>query len=108
MPFTYDDFDLRDVKTYPLKSRKSKAHVEDFARPAGGALSIAAFVEGLPNILAAADFKAIVAAIRQAARADDGVVWGLGAHVIKVKVPSARLVLSRDSKTSGPRWRNRR
>ncbi|MBW8862074.1 MAG: deoxyhypusine synthase family protein [Acidobacteria bacterium] len=37
----------------------------------------------MPNILAAADFKAIVAAIRQAARADAGVVWGLGAHVIK-------------------------
>src|SRR3982751_1061178 len=83
MPFTYDDFDLRDVKTYPLKSRKSKAHVEDFARPAGGAPTIAAFVDGLPNILAAADFKAIVAAIRQAARADAGIVWGLGAHVIK-------------------------
>src|SRR3954454_12607446 len=83
MPFTYDDFDLRDVKTYPLKSRKSKAHVDDFARPAGGAPTIAAFVDGLPNILAAADFKAIVAAIRQAARADAGIVWGLGAHVIK-------------------------
>src|SRR3954451_12120371 len=83
MPFTYDDFDLRDLKTYPLKSRKSKAHVDDFARPAGGAPTIAAFVDGLPNILAAADFKAIVAAIRLAARADAGVVWGLGAHVIK-------------------------
>src|SRR5689334_7835359 len=83
MPFTYDDFDLRDVKTYPLKSRKSKAHVEDFARPVGGAPTVAAFVDGLPNILAAADFKAVVAAIRTAARADAGVVWGLGAHVIK-------------------------
>ena len=83
MIFGYDDFDLSDIRTYPLKSRKSKAHVEDFARPAAGAASIAAFVDGLPNVLAAADFKAIVAAIRQAARADGGVVWGLGAHVIK-------------------------
>ena len=83
MPFTYDDFDLRDVKTYPLISRKSKARVEDFARPAGRAPTVAAFVDGLPNILAAADFKAVVAAIRTAARADAGVVWGLGAHVIK-------------------------
>src|SRR5271154_2146474 len=81
MPFTYDDFDLSDVKTYPLKSRASKAHVDDFARPAGG--SVGAFVESLPNILAAADFKAVVRAIDAARRADGGVVWGLGAHVIK-------------------------
>jgi hypothetical protein len=83
MPFTYDDFDLRDVNTYPLKSRKSKARVEDFARPVDSAPTVAAFVDRLPNILAAADFKAIVAAIRDAARGEAGIVWGLGAHVIK-------------------------
>src|SRR5262249_2150385 len=60
-----------------------KAHVEDFARPATSASTVAAFVEGLPNILAAADFKAIVHAIDEAKQADGGIVWGLGAHVIK-------------------------
>ncbi|HKB10977.1 MAG TPA: hypothetical protein VKD69_09990 [Vicinamibacterales bacterium] len=83
MPFDYDDFDLADLETYPLKSRKSKVHVDDFARPAGGASTIASFVDGLPNVLAAADFKAIVRAIADAKRAGGGVVWGLGAHVIK-------------------------
>ena len=33
MPFPYEEFDLSDVRTYPLKSRQSKARVEDFARP---------------------------------------------------------------------------
>jgi len=83
MPFTYDDFDLSGITTYPLKSRKSKSRVEDFARsaPAGG--SIGAFVESLPNILAGADFKAVVRAMVEAKRTGAGIVWGLGAHVIK-------------------------
>src|SRR5439155_7282309 len=83
MPFTYDDFDLSDIKTYPLKSRKSKARAEDFARPSAPDASIAAFVESLPNILAAADFKAVVRAIGDAKRAGAGILWGLGAHVVK-------------------------
>ena len=83
MMFPYEEFDLSDVKTYPLKSRASKARVEDFARPVAPGGSIAAFVDSLPGILAAADFKAIVGAITAAKRVDAGVVWGLGAHVIK-------------------------
>ena len=83
MPFTYDDFDLSDIKTYPLKSRASKARAEDFARPTAPGGSVGALIESLPNILAAADFKAVVGAIAGAAHADAGVVWGLGAHVIK-------------------------
>ncbi len=83
MIFTYDEFDLAEISTYPLKARKSKARVEDFARPVASGGSIGAFVDSLPGILAAADFKAIVGAIAGAKRAAAGVVWGLGAHVIK-------------------------
>ncbi len=83
MPFSYDEFDLSDLKTYPLKSRKSKARVEDFARPALPGSTIAALVSAMPNMLAAADFKAVVGAVAAAARSGGGVIWGLGAHVIK-------------------------
>jgi len=84
MPFTYDDFDLSGISTYPLKSRASKARAEDFAKPpAAGSAAIRAFVDRLPNILAAADFKAVVKAIGDAKRSGAGIVWGLGAHVIK-------------------------
>jgi len=83
MPFTYDDFDLSGITTYPLKSRRSKSRVEDFARPAPSGGSIGAFVESLPNILAGADFKAVVRAMVEAKRTGAGIVWGLGAHVIK-------------------------
>jgi hypothetical protein len=83
MPFPYEEFDLSDVRTYPLKSRKNKARVEDFARPLAPDASLGAFVESLPNVLAAADFKAVVRALGAARATDAGIVWGLGAHVIK-------------------------
>src|SRR5947208_17197588 len=83
MAFPYEEFDLSGVKTYPLKSRRSKARAEDFARPAAPGGSVGALVDSLPNILAAADFKTIVRAIADAKRTDAGVVWGIGAHVIK-------------------------
>ena len=83
MPFSYDEFDLSGVRTYPLKSRKSKANVVDFARPHVAGASMSAFVDSLPSILAGADFKAVVQAIRSARASDAGIIWGLGAHVIK-------------------------
>jgi hypothetical protein len=81
--FTYDDFDLSGVRTYPLASRKSKANAADFSKPyrAGGGLS--ALIDSFPAILAAADFKAVVAAIRTARDGGRGIIWGFGAHVIK-------------------------
>lgn len=86
MTFGYDDFDLTAIKTYPLKSRKNKARVEDFARPCAPGATIAAWLDALPNALAAADFKAVVGAMQEARARDAGIVWGIGAHVIKTGV----------------------
>jgi hypothetical protein len=81
--FTYEEFDLSGITTYPLKSRKSKARAEDFAVPVGDAATVATFLASLPDMLAAAQFKAVVAAMVAAHAHDGGIVWGLGAHVIK-------------------------
>ena len=83
MPFSYDDFDLSGVRTYPLTSRKSKANAADFARAYVAGSGVRGLVESLPSILAAADFKAVVAALRGAHAGGRGIIWGLGAHVIK-------------------------
>ena len=83
MPFPYEEFDLSGLQTYPIKSRTSKARVEDFARPVPANGSFAAFLDSLPRMLAAADFDVIVRALVDAKRARAGAVWGLGAHVIK-------------------------
>jgi hypothetical protein len=83
MPFSYEDFDLSDVRTYPLKSRASKTNAVDFARPPQGTATLGDFIDSLPDILAAADFRAVVRAIVDAKRNRRGLVWGIGAHVIK-------------------------
>jgi hypothetical protein len=81
--FPYEDFDLSGVRTYPLAARTSKANAGDFARPYTAGGGVRALIDALPSILAAADFKAVVAAILAAHAADRGIIWGLGAHVIK-------------------------
>ena len=83
MKFPYEEFDLSGVRTYSLASRKSKANAVDFARVYRTGSGVAQLIESMPNILAAADFKAVVKAIRDARAGERGVIWGLGAHVIK-------------------------
>ena len=83
MKFPYEEFDLTGVRTYPLATRKSKANAADFARVYQRGSGVAGLIGSLPNILAAADFKAVVDAIVAARAAERGIVWGLGAHVLK-------------------------
>lgn len=83
MPFTYDEFDLSGIRTYPLASRKSKARADDFARPYTAGSGIKGWLASLPGMLAASDFRAVVSALGDARRTGGGIVWGLGAHVIK-------------------------
>src|SRR6185503_12102994 len=54
----------------------------DFARP-DAVRGLGAAIDALPDLLGAADLKAVAAAIRAARAADRPVIWGLGAHVIK-------------------------
>jgi hypothetical protein len=81
--FPYEEFDLEGIRTYPLASRKSKANATDFARPYEHGSGLSAWVDSLPDILAAADFKAVLEAMLRARREDRGLLWGIGAHVIK-------------------------
>lgn len=86
MPFPYEEFDLSGVRTYPLSSRQSKARAEDFARPVQRGGSFAEWFDRLPAILGAADLRRVVRAIVDARRRGAGVMWGIGAHVIKTGV----------------------
>jgi hypothetical protein len=81
--FGYEEFDLSGVKTYPLASRKSKANAADFAAPFKPGSGVSGLVDSLPSILAAADFKAVVGAMRKARDEGHGIIWGIGAHVLK-------------------------
>jgi hypothetical protein len=86
MPFPYEEFDLSGVRTYPLASRSSKARAEDFGRPHARGATFAAWLDSLPSILSVRDLRRVVEAIVAARREGAGVVWGIGAHVIKTGV----------------------
>ena len=83
MPFPYEEFDLSGIRTYPLKGRASSVRAADFARPYQPGSGLSAWLEGLPSILAANDFRAVVSAVLEARRRGAGIIWGFGAHVVK-------------------------
>jgi len=74
---------LGDIATYPLASRKSKVSITDFAKPVTENGSFTKFLQSLPRILAAGDFRGVVDAIQRAKRGGRTMVWGIGGHVIK-------------------------
>jgi hypothetical protein len=76
--------DVGRLKTYSLKGRKSKVDRSDFARMWEPGGSFRCFLDRLPGILAAADFKAVVSAIVRAHGENKTVVLAMGAHVMKV------------------------
>jgi len=84
MKVGYTEFDLSQVQTYPLSSRASKVTVADFARPHVAGSGVEGWMSSLPALLAGRDFRAVADAIAEARRQDRPVVWGLGAHVLKV------------------------
>jgi hypothetical protein len=86
MPFPYEEFDLSGIRTYPLASRGGKTRRDEFATPHVRGASFAKWVVSLPGILGARDLRAVIAALSDAKRRGAGIVWGLGAHVIKTGV----------------------
>jgi len=86
MPFPYEEFDLSGVHTYPLSSRTSKTRAEDFAKPFERGGSFRSWFDSLPAILGAKDLHRVVQAIGRAHTRGAGIVWGIGAHVIKTGV----------------------
>src|SRR5260221_11716794 len=86
---------LTNLQTYPLSSRKSKVSVRDFAKPPAANPSLNKFLASLPNFLAAADLRNLLAAIHQARKQRKAILWGIGGHVIKVGLGPVLIELMR-------------
>lgn len=67
-----------------LYSRKSKVTFKGFGSPVRKGMSFSSFLDGLPDYLAAKDFRAAVGAVAAAKRRGAPVLLGIGAHFIKV------------------------
>jgi hypothetical protein len=79
-----DPIDLRGVRTYPLASRRSKVSLADFGSPCAPGTSLRDFLDSLPKVLAGETLRALVAEVRRARAAGKPILWGVGAHVLKV------------------------
>lgn len=75
---------LHNVKSYPLKERKSKVHVGDFAKAWSPGETFSQWLDSLPRILAADDLNDIADSMVQAACAHKTILLAMGAHPIKV------------------------
>jgi len=80
----FTPIDFSKVRTYPVTKRFSKVRTSLLGKKIKGGASLRSFLRGLPDILAAQDFKEIARKIADCHRKNKTVVLGMGAHPIKV------------------------
>jgi len=73
----------------------------DFAQPFRQESGLAGFIESLPDILAGKDFKEFLGLMRQARSRQRPILFGLGAHVIKVGLNPVLIGLMKDGWVGG-------
>ncbi|MBM3284665.1 MAG: hypothetical protein FJY81_02230 [Candidatus Aminicenantes bacterium] len=92
---------MAGLKTYALSSRKSKVSVKDFAGDYRPGKNFREFITSLPDILAGRDFKEFVVRLQRAREKSQPILWGLGAHVIKVGLNPVLIRLMKKGWASG-------
>ena len=75
---------LEKIKTISLKERPSKVNVKDFGKPYEKGRSFKEFLDTLPTLLAARDLKEVAHRVVKAYQNKRTILFGMGAHVIKV------------------------
>lgn len=76
--------DRNRIRTQPARRRTSKVKTPDEARPLGPGASVSELLESLPGLLGAADLNDAIDAWVRAWRRERLVLFGFGAHLIKV------------------------
>jgi len=92
---------LGGIHTYPLARRPGKVGVRVFAAPYRRGSGLRAWLDSLPRVLAAEDFRAVVHALAAAHRRGRPVLWGIGGHVIKVGLAPVLINLMRRGYVAG-------
>jgi hypothetical protein len=79
----FPPLDFARLRTYPLRERENKVHLEQFARVWKRGGSFAQFIDSLPKLLVGNDFRAVVDATVAAVKTSRPVLVMMGAHPIK-------------------------
>jgi hypothetical protein len=91
----FPQLDFSQIRTQSVSERVSKVNLADCARPFDPGGSFAHFLDTLPAILKAKELKEFAAAVAEAARAKEPVIFMMGAHVIKVGLAPVVIELMR-------------
>lgn len=76
--------DRTRLRTQPARRRTSRVRTRDEARPLPAGSTVAELLDALPDLLGGADLRSAIAAWSNAWRRDRLVLFGFGAHLIKV------------------------
>ncbi|MFH1783281.1 MAG: hypothetical protein ABH868_00060 [bacterium] len=75
--------DLKKIQTLSIKKRENKVKIPLFGTLSNADDSFGQFLDSLPKILKANDFKSVVDAIVKAKKGGKTIVWGMGDSIIK-------------------------
>lgn len=75
--------ELKEVRTYSIRDRKSKVSVSEFGHPGKKGVSFSRFSRTLPNLLAARRLRELTGLILKARKKKKPVISALGGHVVK-------------------------
>ena len=87
----FDGVNFRPVKEIPHKVHASKDYGHALSLP-----GFQSFLDGLPNVLAAKELKALIQSLRQAKEKGKPIIWAMGAHSIKCGLTPWLLALARE------------
>lgn len=81
--YRQEPIEFTGLHTIPIDARGGKVQIRHFAKVFTKGAGIQGWLESLPDILAASSLRAVLHALMNAKRANRGIIWGLGGHVIK-------------------------
>jgi hypothetical protein len=74
----------KDIKTVSISDRKSLVDINSFAQTFAPGSSFESFMKSLPDSLAAKDLIEFSKKVKNARKSDKPIIFGMGAHTIKV------------------------
>ncbi len=97
---SFKPIDLSKLKTRSLAKRKNLVERSKLGTPVPASGTFRNFIDSLPDILAARDFREIIKRFVRSRKNNRVMLWGIGAHVIKVGLSAVLIDLMEEGFSS--------